>query len=177
MKIKICGLSRPEDIEYVNEALPDYIGFVFAKSKRQVTAEQAEKLKSKLNSGIQTVGVFVDAPIEEVVLLLERRIIDIVQLHGSENNEYMASLKAKTGCSMIKAIRVETAEDIIAAQSNPADYLLLDHGAGGTGQAFDWTLVQECKKPFFLAGGIHIGNIEQAMKTGDPYAVDLSRRC
>ena len=174
MKIKLCGLSRKEDIDYVNEALPDYIGFVFAKSRRQVTPEQAESLKRNLDPKIQIVGVFVNAPMEEIADLLKKGIIHIPQLHGSENDEYIRSLKTLVPCTVIKAIKVETAEDILLAQASPADYLLLDHGAGGTGEAFDWSLVQECDKPYFLAGGIHAGNVEQAVRTGNPYGIDLS---
>ena len=174
MKIKICGLFRREDIEYMNEALPDYIGFVFARSRRQVTAEQAERLRKKLDAGIQTVGVFVDAPMEDAVSLLKNGVIDIVQLHGNEDEAYMMRLKAQTHSQIIKAIRVERAEDILNAQQCPADFLLLDHGAGGTGEAFDWKLIQECRKPYFLAGGIHAGNIDQAMESGNPFAIDLS---
>lgn len=174
MRIKICGLFRREDIEYVNEALPDYIGFVFARSRRQVTAEQAEKLRKNLESGIQTVGVFVNAPMEDAASLLKNGVIDIAQLHGSEDEEYMMRLKAETHCQIIKAIRVETATDILRAQNSPADFLLLDHGAGGTGESFDWKLIRECRKPYFLAGGIHAGNIKQAMEMGNPFAIDLS---
>ncbi|HVI42863.1 MAG TPA: phosphoribosylanthranilate isomerase [Anaerovoracaceae bacterium] len=174
MKIKICGLFRPEDIEYVNEALPDYIGFVFAKSRRQVTAEQAGTLRKNLNTDIQTVGVFVNAPMDEAVSLLKSGVIDIAQLHGSEDEEYMMRLKSETNCQIIKAIRVERAEDILNAQNSPADFLLLDHGTGGTGEAFDWKLIREYRKPYFLAGGIHAGNIKQAMKSGKPFAIDLS---
>lgn len=174
MKIKICGLFRQEDVDYVNEAIPDYIGFVFAKSRRQVTVEQAEKLRKNLESGIQVVGVFVNAPIEDAVSLLKNGVIDIAQLHGSEDEAYMMRLKSETHCQIIKAIRVERTEDILNAQSSPADFLLLDHGAGGTGKAFDWKLIQECRKPYFLAGGIHAGNIKQAMETGNPFAIDLS---
>lgn len=174
MKIKICGLFLPEDIEYVNEALPDYIGFVFAKSRRQVTVQQAVQLRKKLSAGIQTVGVFVNAPIEFAAGLLKSGVIDLVQLHGCEDEAYMERLKSKTGCQMIKAIRVDTIADIATAQKSSADFLLLDHGSGGTGEAFNWELVRGCKKPFFLAGGIHAGNINQAMETGKPFAIDLS---
>ncbi|HWQ79417.1 MAG TPA: phosphoribosylanthranilate isomerase [Anaerovoracaceae bacterium] len=179
MKIKICGLFREQDIEYVNEALPDYVGFVFAESRRQVTAGQAEALKQKLAPGILAVGVFRDAPLEEPALLLKAGVIDMAQLHGGEDEEYVIRLKTETRHPVIKAIRVKREEDIEAARGNPADFLLLDHGMGGTGQTFDWSLVQECGKPFFLAGGIHAGNLEQAMKTGapfvaGPYAIDVS---
>jgi len=174
MKIKICGLFQREDIDYVNEALPDYIGFVFARSRRQVSAEQAENLRKNLDAGIHTVGVFVDAPIEDAVSLLKNGVIDIAQLHGSEDEEYMLRLKSETHSQIIKAIRVESEEDILNAQNSPADFLLLDHGAGGTGEAFDWKLIRECRKPYFLAGGIHAGNINQAIETGNPFAIDLS---
>jgi phosphoribosylanthranilate isomerase len=175
MRVKICGLFRPEDIEYVNEALPDYIGFIFAKSRREITMEQAERLKSRLDRRIQTVGVFVDSPLDDVISLIKNRVIDIAQLHGNEDIEYVEQLKFKTGgCEIIKAVRVETAEDIYLAQKSPADFLLLDHGAGGTGEAFDWKLAGKCGKPFFLAGGIHTGNVSLAMKVGKPFAIDLS---
>ncbi len=182
MKVKICGLFRPEDVGYVNEVLPDYIGFVFAKSRRQVTAVQASELKEKLDRRIKAVGVFVDAPLEEASELLKRGIVDLAQLHGSEDSQYVKRLKETTGRQVIKAVRVEAADDILAAQDSPADFLLLDHGPGGTGDSFDWSLVQDCQrpfapdsgKPFFLAGGIHLGNLGQAMKTGKPFAIDVS---
>ena len=174
MKVKICGLFRPVDIEYVNEALPDYIGFVFAKSRRQVTAEQAKEMKKILRPEIKTVGVFVDSPIEAVKYMLKDRVIDAVQLHGSESEDYIKRLKAEMGCEIVKAIRVVTEEDVIAAQESPADYILLDNGAGGTGEAFDWRMAEKCRKPFFLAGGINTGNLNEAIKLGNPFAIDLS---
>jgi phosphoribosylanthranilate isomerase len=163
-----------EDVEYVNEALPDYIGFIFAESRRQVSVKLAEAMKEELNPAILTVGVFVNAPMEEVLYLLKRRIIDMAQLHGGEDEAYMKGLRSETHNKIIKAIRVESAEDILSAQKNQADYLLLDHGAGGTGESFNWDYVPESGKPFFLAGGIHSGNIGQAMQTGKPYALDIS---
>jgi Phosphoribosylanthranilate isomerase len=174
MKIKICGLFRLEDISYVNEGMPDYIGFVFAKSRRQVNAEQAKKMKSLLDARIKSVGVFVDAPPKDVIRLIDEEVIDLVQLHGSEDKEYMNRLKASSKCPIIKAVSVRSERDIIEAQDNPADYLLLDHGAGGTGEAFDWSMIGEYQKPFFLAGGIHAGNAELAIRTAKPYALDLS---
>lgn len=173
-KIKICGLFRPIDIEYVNEAIPDYIGFVFAKSRRQVTPDQAETMRKGLNRQIKAVGVFVNAPMEEVAFLLNNGTIDIAQLHGDEDEKYIKRLKTKADNPIIKAVRVESAEDVIRAQNIPADYLLLDHGKGGTGEAFDWNLVRECGKPFFLAGGVHADNVEEALKKLRPYAIDLS---
>lgn len=174
MKIKICGLFRHEDIEYVNEAIPDYIGFVFADSKRRVTAKQAAALKKELNPVIAAVGVFVNAPAEEVADLLNEGIIGIAQLHGTEDEAYIERLRHDTQSQIIKAIRVDTPEDIYAAQNSPADFLLLDHGSGGTGRSFDWSFVGDSQKPFFLAGGIHAGNLGLAMSAGKPYAIDIS---
>src|SRR5665648_803269 len=125
MKIKICGLFRAEDIYFVNQAMPDYVGFVFAKSRRQVSAEQAEQFRDKLNKGIIPVGVFVDEPVDKVALLLEKGIIEIAQLHGREDEEYISKLKALTHKPIIKAVSVKTKEDIIKAQRSIADFLCL----------------------------------------------------
>ncbi len=189
MKIKICGLFRQEDILAVNEALPDYVGFVFAKSRRQVTKEMAQSLKKNLDPAIQVVGVFVDAPIEEIVELKKQHIIDVIQLHGNENQQYIRNLKSKTGCEIIKAVSVKTWEDIKKAQILDADFLLLDQGPGGTGRNFSWDIVTQWQtggkgqprekthpreKPFFLAGGVDADNLSQAMKVGSPYGIDVS---
>jgi phosphoribosylanthranilate isomerase len=179
MKIKICGLFRDEDIGYVNEAVPDFIGFVFAKSRRQVTAEKAAKLRNNLREGITPVGVFVDAPAEEVAALYRDGVIAIAQLHGSESPDYIAELKERCGAPVIKAARVESREDIVRAASFGADYLLLDHGSGGTGQRVDGSLLGDeyylggLSIPCFLAGGIDLNNIEEALRYR-PFAVDVS---
>lgn len=174
MKIKICGLFRDCDIGYVNEAKPDFIGFVFAKSRRQVSMEWAEAMRYKLNSEITPVGVFVNEPLENVAKLLKDNTIEIAQLHGSENETYIQELKLRTNKPIIKAVRVLSHKDIEEAQHTVADFLLLDNGAGGTGQSFDWSLVGQLKKPYFLAGGLNVDNIEEAIVATDPYAVDLS---
>lgn len=174
MKVKICGLFRDCDIDYVNEALPDYIGFVFAKSRRQVSAEWAEVRRPRLRSEITPVGVFVNESLENVAKHLNNNIIEMAQLHGAETEKYIQDLKALTNKPIIKAVRVLSEEDIETAQHSLADYLLLDNGAGGTGQSFDWSLVSQVKKPFFLAGGLKAGNLEQAIAATNPYAVDLS---
>ncbi|MDQ7093203.1 phosphoribosylanthranilate isomerase [Desulfosporosinus sp. PR] len=174
MKLKICGLFRACDIDYVNEAGPDYIGFVFAKSRRQVTAEWAEAMRTRLKPGIIAVGVFVNEPLRNVARLLQDNIIDMAQLHGDENEDYLRQLKALTGKPIIKAVRVTSHQDIEDAGQSLADFLLLDSGTGGTGESFDWNQVGSVKKPFFLAGGLKAGNIEQAIKATRPYAVDLS---
>jgi phosphoribosylanthranilate isomerase len=163
MKIKICGLTRECDIGFVNEALPDYAGFVFAESKRKVTEDQALALKRGLNPSIKAVGVFANNDISFVISLLERGIIDIVQLHGYENDEYILSIDAP----VIKAVRIGERIDY------KVDYLLFDNPRAGSGKTFDWRLIPKTLKPFFLAGGISIGNIDEAMKI-NPFAIDVS---
>lgn len=173
-KIKICGLFREEDISYVNEARPDYAGFVFAKSRRQVTPAQADALRAGLLPGILPVGVFVNADYREIISLYRAGIIAMAQLHGQEDEAYIRRLGARSGgMPVMKAVRVERAEDILAWQDSAADYLLLDHGSGGTGVSFDWKLIPKMEKPYFLAGGIHLGNIEAALAL-HPYGIDVS---
>ena len=176
MKIKICGLFRDIDIDYVNEAMPDYIGFVFAKSRRQVSKEWAATMRSRLRSEITPVGVFVNESLANVAKLLNENIIDLAQLHGDENEPYIQELKSLTYKPIIKAVRVLSQDDIEAAQHTTADFLLFDNGPGGTGKSFNWSLVGKVKNPFFLAGGLKVDNIEQAIAktTTRPYAVDLS---
>lgn len=173
-KIKLCGLSRNCDIDVVNKLKPDFIGFVFwQKSSRFVTKEKAFELKSLLNPDIKAVGVFVDEKPETVAELLNLGIIDMAQLHGSESEEYIEDLKKLSDKPIIKAFRVKTKQDIIDAQKSSADYVLLDSGAG-TGNAFDWDLIQNIKRPYFLAGGLDTCNAETAVKKLKPYAVDVS---
>lgn len=178
-KIKICGLRREEDIAYVNECKPDYVGFVFAKSKRQVTKEQAQKLKSLLNPDITAVGVFVNEEITKVAEYVQEEIIDMVQLHGDESDEYIKKLRRMINDEkIIKAVRVAGKEDVIASERISADYILFDTFSvgeyGGTGTIFDWEMVKEIKRPFFLAGGINGSNIELAVSDINPYAIDIS---
>lgn len=161
-KIKICGLIRPEDIDAVNQALPDFAGFVFARSKRQITAETAAQFRAALDPRIPAVGVFVNQPLTDILSLARAGTIQFIQLHGQEEESIIMELKKRTDCPVIKAVRVETPEDIRAAERLSADYLLLDNGAGGTGKAFDWSLIEEISKPFFLAGGLNAGNIQDA---------------
>lgn len=177
MKIKICGLTRPEDIAAVNEARPDYIGFVFAKSKRQVDERQAADLKKSLDPGILTVGVFVDAPLEQIESLCRKGLLDAAQLHGNEDAAYMKALRARIRQPVLKALRVESAAQILEAQAFPCDWLLLDAappgGYGGGGQPFDWTLIPRGIKPFFLAGGLTPETIHAAAACG-PCCLDIS---
>ena len=174
-KIKLCGLSRPCDIETANRLLPEYIGFVFApKSKRYVSPETAAALKGLLHPSIQAVGVFAREEPEQVARLLRDGIIDIAQLHGGEDAAYVRVLRRLTDRPILQAFRVDSAADVAAAQKSEADMILLDAGAGGTGTAFDWTLLRDIRRPYFLAGGLHPGNVREAMERLSPYAVDVS---
>ena len=173
-KIKLCGLTRPCDIEYVNELLPEYIGFVFApKSRRYISPEKAEVLREHLDDRITPVGVFVDEKIEVIADLIKRKIIDIVQLHGNESEQYIEDLRRVIDCPVIKAFRIESEADIVSANNSSADYILLDSG-GGTGKVFDHLLLKDIARPYFLAGGLTPENVETAIKQLAPFAVDAS---
>jgi phosphoribosylanthranilate isomerase len=178
IKIKICGLQRKEDVEAVNRWLPDYTGFVFCESRRQVTPEQAGLLKAKLDSSIKAVGVFVNAPVSAVVKLCNQGIIDAVQLHGNEDEAYIQELKAQMDCPVIKAVRVQCADQVLQAEKLSCDFLLLDtyrQGQyGGSGEPFDHLLIPFLRKKFFLAGGLKKDNIAQAILNCKPYGVDVS---
>ena len=176
VKIKICGLKRLEDIEIANKYKPDYIGFVFADSKRKVSHDLAYKLKENLDSNIISVGVFVDAPQEEILDLFNRGIIEIAQLHGIESEEYIRNLKEKTNhkLKIIKAIEITSDIDLLSYDNSQADYLLLDSGKG-SGKTFDWRLIRkDLKKEFFLAGGLNSSNVVEAIGEFNPYGIDLS---
>ena len=175
-KIKICGLRRREDILAVNEAKPDYCGFIieFPKSFRSVTADEVRDLVKDLIQEIQPVGVFVDAPMELVRSLLDDGTLALAQLHGQEDENYIRQLKTMTDQLLIKAFSIKTEADIKKAIRSEADYILLDQGAGGTGETFDWSLVPAIKRPWFLAGGLGCENLESAIHLLHPWAVDLS---
>lgn len=175
-KIKICGLRRREDILAVNEAKPDYCGFIieFPSSFRSVTADEVREFVKELDPEIRPVGVFVNAPMELVRTLLDDGTLALAQLHGQEDESYIRELKTYTDKLIIKAFSIKTAEDIEKALQSPADYILLDQGGGGTGKTFDWSLIPEIQRPFFLAGGIGASNLGQAIREIHPYAVDLS---
>ena len=177
MKLKFCGLTREADIRAANETRPDYIGFVFAESRRRVTDEQAARLRALLSPGIQAVGVFVNDDPTHIALLANRGLIDLIQLHGSESAAYIQRLRTMTAAPIICALRVGKQTDIKRAESNLVDFLLLDtytkDAYGGSGRTFDWSLIGEVGKPYFLAGGLNESNIIHAMRTG-AYALDLS---
>ncbi len=173
-KIKLCGLTRPCDIEYVNELLPEYIGFVFApKSRRYISPEKAEFLREHLDDRITPVGVFVDEKIEVIADLIKRKIINIVQLHGNESEKYITGLRRVIDCPVIKAFRIESEADIVSANNSSADYVLLDSG-GGMGKVFDHSLLKDIARPYFLAGGLTPENVETAVKQLKSFAVDVS---
>ena len=176
VKIKICGIRRLEDIQIVNKYKPDYIGFVFADSKRKVSHDLACKLKENLDSDIIPVGVFVDAPISEIVNLFENDIIKIAQLHGIEDEDYIKTLKELTDnkLKIIKSIEMASDIDLLMYDKLQVDYLLLDSGKG-SGKTFDWDLIRkDLTKEFFLAGGLNSMNVVQAIDEFNPYAIDLS---
>ena len=173
-KVKICGLTRLCDVDAVNVEKPDYVGFVFAKSRRKVTPAQAMELRKRLAKGIIPVGVFVDETIDHIFSLIQNGVIDIVQLHGTEDEEYIVKLKKLTTVPVIKAVSVQHADDVQKWASTAADYLLLDSKGGGTGRTFDWNLIGEINKPYFIAGGLDINNITKAINQTTPFAVDVS---
>lgn len=175
MKIKLCGLTRPCDIEAVNELQPDYIGFVFAKkSRRYVSPEKAEELKAMLAPGIQAVGVFVNEEPEQIAALFEAGTIDVAQLHGQESETEIRRLRELTDHPLIQAFRIDTEQDVERANASTADYVLLDSGAGGTGTVFDWNLLQAIQRPYFLAGGLDTENLGTVKAKLNPYGVDVS---
>ena len=239
VKIKICGLRTPADVAAVNATLPEYAGFIFVPMRRRYIAPaQAAILCRQLDPRIRPVGVFVDARIEDILEALEHCPLNMVQLHGAEDDDYIAMLRAayrsrfavesrdaavdiesagktetgpmpvvtagerwrrtvddssgnveKRGCisdeiygirkksrdlCIVKAFRVEDADDIRRAEGSAADEILLDHGVGGTGERFDWSLLQHCHRRFFLAGGLTPNNVEDAIRVAQPYAVDVS---
>ena len=175
-KIKICGLRRPEDIAYVNEAKPDFAGFIIdvPKSRRNVPREKVRELTALLSPEILPVGVFVNAPMETILSLVTDGTLKAVQLHGQESQSYLEELKKQVAVPLIRAFSIRSPEDLTEAEKSPADFVLLDNGAGGTGETFDWSLLSSFDRPFFLAGGLRLENITEAVSRFHPYALDLS---
>ena len=168
--VKICGLRREEDAEAVNAVKPEYAGFVFAEGRRRtITAAEAEAIRKKLDPEIRTVGVFVDQPAGEIVSLVNSGLLDAVQLHGSEPEEDICKIREQAHFrrgpgKIIKAFRVETREDVEKANRSAADLVLLDNGNGGTGEAFDHTLMEGIRRPFILAGGLSPDNVKEILE-------------
>ena len=180
MKIKMCGLRRPDDIIYANEYLPDYIGFVFAESRRKVSGEEAKNLGAQLDPFIKKVGVFVNEPVRSLITISKQAGLDIIQLHGDEGEEYIKEVKHETGKELWKAVRVRMVKDIQEAQRLPADKLLLDsfseESYGGTGKVMDFAVLDhaDIRKPYFIAGGLTVENLPEILKKAEPYGIDIS---
>ena len=193
-KIKMCGISKVETIPAVVEAKPDYMGLVFAPSKRQVTVDQAKTLVEELhkqytkryNNGaeqsnddeIKTVGVFVNETLENLVTIATEVNLDAVQLHGDEDEAFIQSLKERTNVEVWKAVQIRSAADAEAWIDSSADMLLFDayhkDERGGMGEVFDWSCLDEFERPFMLAGGIDSTNVARAIRTVRPYGIDIS---
>ncbi|WP_029231415.1 phosphoribosylanthranilate isomerase [Butyrivibrio sp. VCB2006] len=179
--VKMCGLYREEDILFVNKLKPEYIGFVFyKKSHRYVDLDTANHLKSLLDKDIKAVGVFVNEDISFIKELVDKKIIDVIQLHGSEDLSYVSKLRQELGnvrIPIIKALVIKTKDDFskyeVFCSNSSVDYYLLDSGMG-SGSSFDWNLVKELNKPIFLAGGLDADNVSEAIKRVNPFAVDVS---
>lgn len=186
-EIKLCGLTRDQDIEIANKLKPEYIGFVFwDRSSRNVSAMQAARLKGKLDPEIKAVGVFVNAPVELVISLHNVGIIDVAQLHGNENEDYIKKLH-DADMTVIKAFKMKKTDEKVNEESNSgkeagviseaikssADYIMFDPGKG-EGATFNWQLIKDVEREFFLAGGLTPENVGNAVKTVHPFAVDVS---
>lgn len=181
---------KPCDIEYANRVKPDFVGFIFANTRRKISAAQAKQFREALDAEIPAVGVFVNEDIPVIASLVQDGCIDMIQLHGEEDADYIRCLREVCDVPVIKAVKVQTVEQIRQTAALPVDYLLLDtyrKGVlGGTGEAFDWELLREAKavagdtaegelfgKPYFLAGGLHAGNLREAAALGS-YGLDVS---
>ena len=193
-KIKICGISKVETILAIVDAKPDYMGLVFAPSKRQVTVDQAKTLVEELhkqytkrynngaeqsnNDEIKTVGVFVNETLDNLVSIATEANLDVVQLHGDEDEAFIQSLKERTNVEVWKAVQIRSAADAEAWIDSSADMLLFDayhkDERGGTGEVFDWSCLDEFERPFMLAGGIDSTNVARAIRTVRPYGIDIS---
>ena len=174
-KTKLCGITRKEDIAVLARIRPEYMGFVFAKgSKRAVTPETALELKRGLHEDITAVGVFVNEDPREIVRLFRRGIIDVAQLHGREDEDYIERLRSLTDIAIIQAFSVKTGEDILRAAKSSAEYVLLDSEGGGSGISFDRSLAKGLRRPYFLAGGLTPETVAEAIDCLRPYGVDVS---
>ncbi|MCR4815346.1 MAG: phosphoribosylanthranilate isomerase [Lachnospiraceae bacterium] len=180
-KIKICGLFRECDIEYVNEAMPDYAGFIidFPKSHRNLSPTDVGELRKKLNPKIKAVGVFVNRSVEFVCSTAKDAELDVIQLHGEEDNLYIRRLRERLSQEFLnppviwKAFKIKSKKDLDVAEGSSADEILLDNGYG-TGKAFDWSVLENSIRPFILAGGLTPEKIKDAVKKYEPECVDVS---
>ena len=175
MQIKLCGLTRIEDIETANLLQPDYVGFVFyQKSKRNISVDKAVELRKALNKEIKVVAVFLNEEIDKVVEIANYDFVDMVQVHGNLSKEYIKDIKTRTNKKVIQAFRIKNEEDIKKANASIADLVLLDNGDGGTGKPFNWELLRGMKRDFILAGGLNAENVGLAIEKCHPIMVDAS---
>ncbi len=174
MKVKICGIKTPDEIKIINDTKPDFIGFIFAKSKREISPETALNLKKGLSEGILTAGVFVDAPVDKIMAYHKKGAFDIAQLHGNYDENDIKALKSN-GIQTIKVIRVK---ENLYRINTLADYLLFDSfspvQSGGVNKTFDWNIKIEANVPYFIAGGINEENILTMAEKLKPFAADIS---
>ncbi|MBQ9358245.1 MAG: phosphoribosylanthranilate isomerase [Abditibacteriota bacterium] len=175
IQIKICGLCRPEDALLVNRARADWAGFIinYPPSRRSLTPEQALEIRGQLSPGVKAAGVFVDRPLEEVAETAERLRLDAVQLHGSEDREYIRALRGRLWCQVWKAFIVKSLDDVRKAAACPADEILLDGGMG-QGKPFDRTLILTVGRRFIIAGGLTPENIDRAARINGVWMADVS---
>ncbi len=173
--IKICGIYRAEDAELINKYKPDYFGMIidFPQSHRSISMTTAAGIRKLIDKNIPAVGVFVNKEPSYIKSFIDEKIIDIVQLHGAEDNSYISMLKSMTLKPVWKAFKIRSTEDVRMAAQSCADLIILDNGYG-TGRTFDWSLIRDIKRPFALAGGISLENIESALESLNPYLIDIS---
>ncbi len=173
-KIKMCGMCSAHDIEYSNIVLPEYIGYIFVKKSRRYVAPEAAEIYSRiLNKNIIPVGVFINEDVDLICKLVKSGIIKQIQLHGTEDEHYIAHLKECVNVPIIKAYKIKSYKDVEAASISKADMILLDSGEG-SGELFDHSVLKDFSRPYFLAGGLSTENIYGILNNLSPYAVDIS---
>ena len=175
-KVKICGICHEVEIGIMNELVPDFVGFVFvSKSRHFIAPEHAGLLRSKLRPGIRSVGVFANHSLKSVAMCVEVAGLDMVQLHGDETAEYVAALREYIRCPIMKVYKVAKPMDAEKALYSTADYVMLDGGNAGDGKTFDWSLLGNVRRKYFLSGGLTPENLNRAMiVTPQPYALNVS---
>ena len=177
VQVKLCGLRRKEDIRIVNEVLPEYAGFILAEGRRRtVTPEKMKALTGSLDRRIRRVAVFLNQDPEWICRLAQEDLMDVIQLHGSESDDMIRMIRKRTGKTVIKVLRTDRKpeETEAAARACPADLILLDHGTGGSGETFDWSLTGMIHRDFIMAGGLNPENVREAIDRTHPVAVDVS---
>ena len=173
-KVKMCGMMRPEDILTANAVRPDYVGFIFAENRRRtVSAEAAAEMKNLLDEGIRAAGVFLNQDVHFVADTANACGLDYIQLHGSEDEAYVRTLKSITQIPVIQAFVVKDETQIEKANASLADFVLLDSGTG-SGESFSWEILNKVTRPYFLAGGLSPENAKEAIDAYHPYALDVS---